>query len=80
VVVVAVLLLPLVLCARFPTQDGPAHVENAAILIRHHDPGADHLRRYCTISDRLGPTRLRHLALADLVAVAALSAVRGRRS
>jgi hypothetical protein len=68
--VVAVLLLPLVLCARFPTQDGPAHVENAAILIRHHDPGADHLRRYYTISDRLDPTWLGHLALAGLVAVA----------
>jgi hypothetical protein len=69
-----VLLLPLVLCARFPTQDGPTHIENAAILIRLHDPGAGHLRRYYTLSDRLDPTWLGHLALAGLVAGAALSA------
>jgi hypothetical protein len=68
--VVALLLLPLVLCARFPTQDGPAHLENAGILTRYHEPGSEHLRRYYTISSRPDPTWLAHLALAGLLAVA----------
>ena len=68
--IVAALLLPLALCARFPTQDGPAHLENAGILTRYHEPGSDHLHRYYTISSGLDPTWLGHLALAGLLKAA----------
>ena len=69
-IVVMALLLPLARYPYFPTQDGPAHLQNAAILNAYDEPAADHLRQYYTLSTRFDPTWLGHLALAGLLAIA----------
>jgi hypothetical protein len=53
----------------FPSQDGPAHLENAAILRDYHRADRPLLARYYALNPRLEPTWAGHLALAGLVSV-----------
>jgi hypothetical protein len=61
--------LPLWVFRFFPSQDGPAHLENAAILRDYHRPDRSLLPRFYTLSDRFHPNWFGHLALAGLMTV-----------
>ncbi len=52
----------------FPSQDGPAHLENAAILREYHDPQRSLLRIFYEINAQPEPNWLGHLLLAGLMA------------
>ncbi|HEX5272281.1 MAG TPA: hypothetical protein VFW33_17410 [Gemmataceae bacterium] len=53
----------------FPSQDGPAHLENATILRDYHSPDRSLLPRFYTLSDRFHPNWFGHLALLGLMTV-----------
>jgi hypothetical protein len=54
----------------FPSQDGPAHLENAAILRDYHDPGRPLLRTFYQLNTNPKPNWFSHLLLAGLLNVA----------
>jgi hypothetical protein len=65
----ALLLVPLWAFRFFPSQDGPAHLESAAILRDYHRPDRSLLPRVYTISDHFDPNWLGHLVLLGLMTV-----------
>jgi hypothetical protein len=54
----------------FPSQDGPAHLENAAILRDYHDPDRPLLRTFYHLNTDPVPNWFSHLLLAGLLNVA----------
>jgi hypothetical protein len=54
----------------FPSQDGPAHLENAAILRDYHDPDRPLLRTYYHLNTQPDPNWFSHLLLVGLLNVA----------
>ncbi len=66
---VAVHLVPVWAFLYFPSQDGPAHIENANILRHYSDPNASLLREYYVINRKPNPNWLGHLVLAGLMRV-----------
>jgi hypothetical protein len=54
----------------FPSQDGPAHLENANVIRRYDDPAHVLFREYYVLSGKLEPNWAGHLALAALMRVA----------
>jgi hypothetical protein len=54
----------------FPSQDGPAHLENAAILRDYHDPNRPLLRTFYHLNADPVPNWFSHLLLAGLLNVA----------
>lgn len=54
----------------FPTQDGPSHLDNAAILRFYSRPDLTVFREYFTVNHRLSPNWVAHLVLAALTGVA----------
>ncbi len=54
----------------FPSQDGPAHLENAAILCDYHDPNRPLLRTFYHLNVYPEPNWFSHLFLAGLLHVA----------
>lgn len=52
-----------------PTTDGPAHLANADILRKYHDPSLPALRRFYLISATPSPNLVGHLLLAGLLYV-----------
>lgn len=62
-------LIPLWAFRYFPSQDGPAHLENAAIVREYHDPARTAFRAYYVFNQRFTPNWAGHLALAGLVSV-----------
>lgn len=54
----------------FPSQDGPAHVHNAAVILEYHHPDRTAYREYYELNLRPVPNLLGHLALAAAMAVA----------
>ena len=61
--------LPLWAFRFFPSQDGPAHLENAAILRDYDRPDRSLLPRFYTLSHRFHPNWFGHLALLGLMSV-----------
>jgi len=58
----------------FPTQDGPSHLDNAAILLRYNDPAQSLLRQYYTLNYGVFTNWLGTLTLAGLVSLFPLAA------
>src|SRR5438876_8283038 len=65
----AVHLAPVWSFAVFPSQDGPAHLENANVIRRYHEPAGVLFREYYVLNGRLEPNWVGHLALAGLLRV-----------
>ncbi len=61
--------VPLWLFAYFPSQDGPAHLENAVILREYQRADRLWLRMFYTLSGDFDPNWFGHLALAGLMSV-----------
>ncbi len=61
--------VPLWCFAYFPSQDGPAHLENATILREYNNSAFPRLREYYVLNARPDPNWFVHLALAGLMAV-----------
>ncbi len=61
--------LPLWVFPFFPSQDGPVHLENAAILRDYHRPDRSLLPKFYTLSDHFHPNWFGHLALLGLMTV-----------
>jgi hypothetical protein len=59
--------LPLWVFLFFPSQDGPVHLENAAILRDYHHPDRSLLPQFYTLSDHFHPNWFGHLALLGLM-------------
>jgi hypothetical protein len=53
----------------FPSQDGPAHLENANIIRRYDEPAHALFREYYSLRGRLEPNWAGHLALVGLMRV-----------
>lgn len=70
---VVIHLMPLWTYHHFPSQDGPAHLANAAILNEYHEPDRSTLREYYVLNDRFTPNWAGHLILAGLMALMAPS-------
>jgi hypothetical protein len=51
----------------FPSQDGPAHLENAVIVREYQDPERTAFRTFYELNDRFTPNWLGHLVLAGLM-------------
>ena len=51
----------------FPSQDGPAHIENASIIRNYHHPDRSILRTYYTFNKKFTPTWFGHLILVGLM-------------
>ena len=62
-------LIPVWVFQCFPSQDGPAHIENANIIFDYFKPGRSILRDYYILNRHLEPTWLGHLVLAGLMYV-----------
>ena len=67
VILVLVHLFPLWYFDYFPSQDGPAHLNNASIILGYDEPGNDHLRQYFLISPHPEPNWSGHLLLAGMM-------------
>lgn len=63
----ALYVVPLWAFPFFPSQDGPAHLENAVILRDYHRPDRALLRTFYTLSGDFDPNWFGHLALAGLM-------------
>jgi hypothetical protein len=70
VALLAIEIAPIWYFRYFPSTDGPAHLENAAILREYHDPDRQLYRDFYTINTRPEPNWLGHLLLAGLLFVA----------
>src|SRR5215210_4831221 len=53
----------------FPSQDGPAHVANAKILLDYHRAGHDLLRQYYTINTNPEPNLAGHVLMAAMMLI-----------
>ena len=62
-------LIPLWAFQYFPSQDGPAHLENANIVFDFFHPGRSIFREYYLLNKNLEPTWLGHFILASLMYV-----------
>ncbi len=62
-------LLPIWHFRYFPSQDGPAHLENAAILRDYHDPNRPLLRTYYSLHAGPVPNWFSHVFLTGLLNV-----------
>ena len=62
-------LIPLWVLQHFPSQDGPAHIENANILLDYFHPDRAIFREYYSLNKNLEPTWLGHLVLAGLMVI-----------
>src|SRR5215831_15066252 len=62
-------LLPLWSACYFPSQDGPAHLENAVILREYNWPDRELFRTFYLINPNPEPNWVGHLALAGLMAL-----------
>jgi len=59
--------LPIWAFRYFPSQDGPAHIENAVILREYHRPDREAFRTFYVLNTRPEPNWFGHLALAGLM-------------
>jgi hypothetical protein len=66
---VLVHLIPLWAFGYFPSQDGPAHLGNAAIIRDYHDPASTAFRAYYVFNQRFTPNWAGHLVLAGLMSL-----------
>src|SRR5215510_4935766 len=60
-------LIPIWAFTYFPSQDGPAHLENANIIREYGRPDRTLLRTYYVLNESLTPNWLGHLLLAGLL-------------
>jgi hypothetical protein len=60
-------LIPLWVFKYFPSQDGPAHIENANIILDYFRPDGAIFREYYIFNKNLEPTWPGHLVLASLM-------------
>ena len=60
-------LIPIWAFDYFPSQDGPAHVENASVIRDYHHPDRSILRTYYTFNKNFTPTWFGHLILVGLL-------------
>src|SRR5262245_61763702 len=67
VVLIAAHLVPLWTFRFFPSQDGPAHLANASILVDYDNPARTALRTYYVLNRTLTPNWVGHLTLAALM-------------
>jgi hypothetical protein len=62
-------LIPLWAFRYFPSQDGPAHLENATVVREYHDPARTAFRAYYMFNPRLTPNWVGHLVLVGLMSL-----------
>ncbi len=67
ILLIAIQLVPIWVFPYFPTQDGPAHVDNAAALRYYFNPDEHLLHQYYTLNLRLVPNWVTNLTLAGLI-------------
>jgi hypothetical protein len=67
VALVLVHLIPIWIFQYFPSQDGPAHIENANLLRQYFHPDSTIFREYYIINKQLTPNWFGHLFLAGLM-------------
>ena len=60
-------LIPIWAFDYFPSQDGPAHIENASVIRNYHHPDGSILRTYYTFNKKFTPTWFGHLILVGLM-------------
>ena len=60
-------LIPIWIFDYFPSQDGPAHIENAGVIRDYQNPERSILRTYYTFNKNFTPTWLGHLILVGLM-------------
>lgn len=60
-------LIPIWIFDYFPSQDGPAHIENASVIRDYHHPDRSILRTYYTFNKNFTPTWFGHLILVGLM-------------
>ena len=60
-------LIPIWVFQYFPSQDGPAHIENARIILDYFGPDRAIFREYYIFNKHLEPTWLGHFVLASLM-------------
>ncbi len=65
-ILILVHLIPIWVFRYFPSQDGPAHIENANIILNYFHPEQSILREYYIFNTHLEPTWLGHFVLAGL--------------
>jgi hypothetical protein len=66
-VLLAILLLPIWVFSYFPTQDGPAHVDNAAALHYYVRGSESLLHEYYRLNLRLVPNWFTNVIIAGLI-------------
>jgi len=66
VILILLHLLPVWVFTYFPSQDGPAHLENAVILREYRNPEMTAIREFYVLNDRPDPNWFGHLVLAAL--------------
>lgn len=69
VVLIVLHLLSIWLFKYFPSQDGPAHIDNSNILREYHSPERTVFREYYLINKNLAPNWLSHLVMAGLMQI-----------
>jgi hypothetical protein len=62
-------LIPLWAFTYFPSQDGPAHLENASIIREYHEPARSAFRAYYVFNQSFTPNWAGHLVLAGLMSL-----------
>src|SRR4030095_7512729 len=67
VALIVLYLIPIWAFTYFPSQDGPAHLENANIIREYDQPDRTALRGYYVFNQTLTPNWLGHLMLAGLL-------------
>ena len=65
-------LIPIWIFKYFPSQDGPAHIENATIIREYNQPERSVFRKYYTFNKNFTPTWIGHLILAGLMYIVPL--------
>ncbi|HEY3121944.1 MAG TPA: hypothetical protein VGL15_15070 [Vicinamibacteria bacterium] len=63
-------LVPVWAFSVFPSQDGPAHLDNANVIRRYDEPGRGLFRQYYALAGPLEPNWAGHFFLAGLLRVA----------
>ncbi len=66
-IVILAHLMPIWVFPYFPSQDGPAHIENANIIFDYFRPDRAIFREYYVLNRHLEPTWLGHFVLAGLM-------------
>src|SRR5436309_3810282 len=67
VALIALHLIPIWAFTYFPSQDGPAHLENANIIREYDHPARTAFRAYYVLNETLTPNWFGHLVLAGLM-------------